>query len=98
LLMLATFGLERLEAGITNKSADSAASPDYIAKFIEAAAPKPEPGKRVPVRRPAPDFPTVPPLRTTFGTVDDEPGLPTRRYGRAEANPQFQAAPHANRV
>jgi hypothetical protein len=96
--MLATFGLERLESGITNNSADSASSPDSIAKFIEAAAPRPELGKRVPVRRPDPDFPTVPPLRTTFGTLDDEPGLPTRHYGCAEANPQFQTAPHANRV
>jgi hypothetical protein len=99
--MLATFGLERLEAGITDNSADSAGSADYIAKFIEAAAPRPALGKRVPVRRPDPDFLTVPPLRTALGAgrrLDDEPGLPTRRYGRAEANPQFQAAPHANRV
>jgi hypothetical protein len=96
--MLATFGLERLEAGITADSADSA---DYITKFIEAAAPRPALGKRVPARRPDPVFPTVPPLRTAFGagsTLDDEAGLPTRRDGRAEANPQFQAAPHANRV
>jgi hypothetical protein len=95
--MLATFGLERLEAGIIKDSADSPGSPDYIAKFIEAAAPRPEPRKR----GPDPDLRIVPPLRTAFGvggTLDDEPGLPTRRSTRVEANPQFQATPHANRV
>jgi hypothetical protein len=96
--MLATFGLERLEAGITKNTADSPGSAEYIAKFIEAAAPTPEPGQRRPVLRSVPDFPTVPPLRTTYCTLDDEPGLPTRHYGRAGANPQFQPTPHANRV
>ncbi len=96
--MLATFGLERLEAEITNNPADSAGSVDDIDRLIEAVTPRPELGKRPPARRPDPDFPTVPPLRTTFDTLDDEPGLPTRHYGRADANPQFRAAPHANPV
>ncbi|MET0700584.1 MAG: hypothetical protein ABWY93_13050 [Mycobacterium sp.] len=93
--MLATFGLERLESGITDKSADDAAT---LAKFIAASAPAPEIRQRALARRAAPVFPTVPPLRTTYRPLDDEPGLPTRRYGRAEANPSFQATPQANRV
>jgi hypothetical protein len=95
LLMLATFGLERLESGITDKAADDA---DSLSKFIAAAAPQPEAQKRALARRAAPVFPTVPPLRTTYRPLDDEPGLPTRRYGRADANPQFRATPQANRV
>ena len=99
LLMLATFGLERLEAGITDDSADSA---KQLAKMIEAAAPRTELPQRAMTRRPEPIFPTVPPLRTRFQTapdsIDDEPGLPTRHYATANANPQFRATPHANRV
>jgi hypothetical protein len=89
--MLATFGLERLESGITDDTTDE------VAKLIEAAAPRPDADRRF-IRRADPEFPSVPPLRTTFKALDDEPGLPTRRYGRADANPQFQATPHANRV
>ncbi len=90
--MLATFGLERLEAGITDTTNDE------VAKLIEAAAPRPEHRNRGSTRRADPDFPTVPPLRTTLSALENEPGLPTRHYGRADANPQFQATPHANRV
>jgi hypothetical protein len=93
--MLATFGLERLEAGITDDARDDAAS---LAKLIAAAAPRPELAARPLPRRFDPVFPTVPPLRTTYTALDDEPGLPTRCYRRADANPQFQATPHANRV
>jgi hypothetical protein len=95
LLMLATFGLERLEAGMTDASDEAA---DSLAKFIAAAAPEPATGKRVLTRRADPVFPPVPPLRTTYSPLDDEPGLPTRRYGCADANPQFRATPQANRV
>ena len=99
LLMLATFGLQRLEARLTDDSADSALQ---LAMLIEAAAPKKELHQRVAARRPDPVFPKVPPLRTSFGTVGatiaDEPGLPTRQYATANANPQFRATPHANRV
>ena len=99
LLMLATFGLERLESGFTDDSADSA---KQLAKLIEAAAPRKELAQRASAHRPVPDFPRVPPLRTSFGTVggriDDEPGLPTRRHATANANPEFRATPHANRV
>ncbi len=97
--MLATFGLERLESGLTNESAESAKE---LAKLIEAATPSADSTGRPVPRLRNPDFPSVPPLRTTFGTVgvsiDDEPGLPTRRYAHANANPQFRATPHANRV
>jgi hypothetical protein len=99
LLMLATFGLQRLEARITDDTTDSA---DQLAKMIEAAAPRKELPQRVPARRPDPVYATVPSLRTAFGTVGsaigDEPGLPTRQYVTANANPQFRATQHANRV
>lgn len=93
--MLATFGLERLESGITDKSADTA---DSLAKFIAAAAPASAGGKRALARPADPVFATAVPLRTIYRPLDDEPGLPTRRYERANANPQFQATPQANRV
>jgi hypothetical protein len=97
--MLATFGLQRLEAGMTDSAADSTKE---LTKLIEAAAPQPDNAQRAITRRPEPVFPIVPPLRTVFdtagGTIGDEPGLPTRRYASAAANPQFRATPHANRV
>ena len=93
--MLATFGLERLEAGITDDAGDDA---DALAKLLASAPPGPELEARRLARRLEPVFPAVPPLRTTYSALDDEPGLPTRCYGRADANPQFQATPHANRV
>ncbi|CAN5707040.1 hypothetical protein BH09ACT8_BH09ACT8_44220 [soil metagenome] len=99
LLMLATFGLQRLEAGITDDAADSA---NPLATMLEAAAPRKELPRRAATRRPDPVFPRVPPLRTTCATVSDtiydEPGLPTRHYVTANANPEFRATPHANRV
>ncbi|MCV7230442.1 hypothetical protein H7J73_30985 [Mycolicibacterium komossense] len=99
LLMLATFGLQRLEAGITDDSVESA---KQLTKLIDAAAPRPELPQRAISRRSDHDFPVVPPLRTAFrtvrGTIDGEPGLPTRRFAHANANPEFRETPHANRV
>lgn len=99
LLMLATFGLQRLETTITADTADSARQ---LAKLIESAVPRNELPQRVAARGPDPVLPKVSPLRTSFGTVRhtiaDEPGLPTREYATANVNPQFRATPHPNRV
>lgn len=98
LLMLVTFGLERLEAGLgSNNTTDEPG--DLVAQ-------SPVQVDRV-GHQPAP-----PPLsrdtRTTdlqgriafagLAALDDEPGLPTRVCRREPANPQFQPSRHANRV
>ncbi|AQA02698.1 hypothetical protein BVC93_09920 [Mycobacterium sp. MS1601] len=93
LLMLATFGLQRLEAGIC-----PAPSRDG-AELTKQPALRPPPP-------PAPqyesDFPSFPSLRAAFEALDGEPGLPTRLSPSAripvDGNPQFQATRHANRV
>jgi hypothetical protein len=89
LLMLATFGLQRLESGIcTFESRDGA-------ELTRQPTIRPEP-------RPENDFPSFPSLRAAFEALDGEPGLPTRLSPSApvhmDGNPQFQATRHANRV
>jgi hypothetical protein len=92
LLMLATFGLEKLESGlVTDTPADD------LTELIEMSEARAEHNGRV-CRRADPDFPAMPALRSRLGALDDEPGLPTRRYPRRSANPQFQPSRHANRV
>lgn len=99
LLMLATFGLERLEhgLGVTGR-------PDAIDELvahtppnIERPAPPPEPAWSWTPRG------AVSQLHghaafTGLADVDDEPGLPTRLCHRESGNPQFQPTRHANRV
>lgn len=89
LLMLVTFGLQRLESCIcVGESRDGAELTEQ---------PK--------IRPPAPpenDFPSFPSLRAAFEALDGEPGLPTRLSPAsripADGNPQFQTTRHANRV
>ena len=89
LLMLVTFGLERLESGICVGDCRDGA------ELTEQPKIRTEP-------RPENDFPSFPSLRATFGTLDDEPGLPLRISAptriQADVNPQFQPTRHANRV
>jgi hypothetical protein len=89
LLMLATFGLQRLEAGICVGTCRDGAELTQQPKI------RTEP-------RLENDFPSFPSLRSSFGTLDDEPRLPTRLSAatriHAEANTQFRPTRETNRV
>jgi hypothetical protein len=99
LLMLATFGLERLESGLTR---DTVSATD-VAEFLQQAEADDvntlaRDGMsraldglhhRLHDREPA-DVP--------FTSSWESAGLPTRLYLQHSPNPQFQATRHANRV
>jgi hypothetical protein len=93
LLMLATFGLQRLESGICPGNARDGA------ELTKQPALRPAP---TPAPRFESDFPSFPSLRAAFEALDGEPGLPTRLSPSAripvEGNPQFQPTRHADRV
>jgi hypothetical protein len=99
LLMLATFGLDRLEAGLD----EGTVSPTDVAEILEQA-------KADSARIPFPIHDTGPlatlPLRESrydeCPLADPSPGparaLPTRVYVHHRANPQFQGTRQADRV
>ncbi|MCX2933112.1 hypothetical protein ORI20_22840 [Mycobacterium sp. CVI_P3] len=88
LLMLSTFGLQRVEEALHAERTGA----DEVTEYLERAA-KPAPA-------PAPPrFETWP----SGGQADShpgdrEPGLPTRSYAHARPNPQFHRTQYANRV
>jgi hypothetical protein len=102
LLMLATFGLDRLEAGLDR---DTVSATD-VAEFLEQAGADdvhtlardgmPEAldcmHRRLNGRDSAVE---VPRSRISF---DEWPNLPTPQYAYNNANPEFQPSRHANRV
>lgn len=97
LLMVATFGLERLEAAL-----EAAAEDDPIADLVLQIPPT-----AVRAHKPVPAAPqlagTGAGLHPHAGlsglaVFGDEPGLPTRLCHRDAANPQFQPTRHANPV
>lgn len=87
--MVVTFGLQRLEAGICVGNCRDGAELTKQPKI------RPEPRSEY-------GFPSPPSSRSTFGTLDDEPRLPTRisasRRINAEVNTQFQPTRETNRV
>jgi hypothetical protein len=99
LLMLATFGLERIESGLHR---DTVSATD-VAKFLEQAEAADVDtlardgmscaldrlNKRLHERESAPNGSAAP---------RSAPGLPTRLYVHHRANPEFQPTRHANRV
>lgn len=99
LLMLATFGLERLESGLTR---DTVSATDVAQFLAQAGAGDVDTLARDGMsraidgmhrRRHDGDLPVE-----TLPTRLVDPGLPTRLYLTHRANPQFQPTPHANRV
>jgi hypothetical protein len=98
LLMLATFGLDRLEAGLD----DSTVSNDDVDEFLEQAkAESVRKPRNSLVRRDTGLQDTLPLRETrwnTYAAVDSEPCLPTRVYVHHRPNPQFQPTRHADRV
>jgi hypothetical protein len=95
LLMLATFGLDRLEAGL----ADDTVSETDVTALLEQA-------KADSVRRPLgvrdTTLPDTLPLRESlperYASADSGAGLPTRVYVHHRSNPQFQPTRQADRV
>jgi hypothetical protein len=95
LLMLATFGLDRLEAGLD----DGTVSPTDVAEILEQA-------KADSARKPFAFHDTGPlntlplrePWRDECPLAEPAPGLPTRVYVHHRANPQFQATRQPDRV
>jgi hypothetical protein len=95
LLMLATFGLDRLEAGLD----DGTVSPTDVAEILEQA-------KADSARKPFAPHDTGPlntlplrePWRDECPLAEPAPGLPTRVYVHHRANPQFQATRQPDRV
>jgi hypothetical protein len=88
LLMLATFGLDRLEAGLD----DDTVSPADVNAFLEQA--------KADCAKPAAGTPGV---VVTYRLLDDvhtewPRPLPTAVFGHHGANPEFQPTRHAHRV
>jgi hypothetical protein len=93
--MLATFGLDRLEAGLE----EGTVSPTDVAEILEQA-------KADSARIPFAIHDTGPlgtlPLRESrydeCPLIEPSPGLPTRVYVHHRANPQFQGTRQPDRV
>jgi hypothetical protein len=96
LLMVATFGLERLEAAL-----EAGDEEDPIADLVLNAPPP-----AVRAHKPVPAAPHLPhtagaypnAVLSSLAVFGDEPGLPTRLCHRDAGNPQFQPTRHANPV
>jgi hypothetical protein len=97
LLMLATFGLERLESALESGDEDD----DPIAELVVYTPPRVERAHRA-------DHPphighlTPPPhscaALSGLAAFSDEPGLPTRMHRHDAGNPQFPPTRQANPV
>ncbi|MFN8228232.1 MAG: hypothetical protein U0R18_16105 [Mycobacterium sp.] len=97
LLMLGTFGLERVENALGFHG-----DPDAIDQLVALTPPKVD-RPRDQIARPAPTLPPLPSWSSSGGftglaALDTEPGLPTRVCQHETANPQFRATRHANPV
>jgi hypothetical protein len=88
LLMLSTFGLQRLEEALHTELTAADEVTEYLDRAAKAA-PAPAPLRGETTRRRVEMHPRL---------SNDEPGLPTRAYAHARANPQFHRTQYANRV
>jgi hypothetical protein len=89
LMMLSTFGLQRLESGLdTERTAAEEAVAEYLRQAEEAR-------KQAP---PRPVLLQARPVEVQHLLGVDEPGLPTRSYAHARPNPQFHRTRYANPV
>jgi hypothetical protein len=100
LLMLATFGLERLESslGTDDRTDEIDALVAQTPPNVDRATAAPS----VPTRAGAPRVSNAHlhghATFTGLAALEDEPGLPTRVCRREPGNPQFQPTRHANPV
>jgi hypothetical protein len=89
LMMLSTFGLQRLESGLrTERTPAEEAVAEYLRQAEEARTQAPP--------RPVPQEPRPVEVHHLLGV--DEPGLPTRSYAHARPNPQFHRTRYVNPV
>lgn len=96
LLMVATFGLERLEAALESRNDDTDPFADLTVPAAVASDPVPVPA----APQLAHDADPVQ-LNAALGGLaafGDEPGLPTRLCSHDLGNPQFQPTRHAHPV
>lgn len=95
LLMLATFGLGRVESRLGSNDPQADAIPEWLSHPPSSARPAQPSAAHLwqPTRheRAHPAF-------VGFSTLGDEPGLPTRLFGHERANPQFSPTRHTNPV
>ena len=89
LLMLSTFGLERLETGLHRGPGAAQEATTFLEQAVRAAREE----AQLRAAETAPKRPD-----THFGLLTEEPGLPTRMYAHANPNPQFPRTRYANRV
>lgn len=88
LLMLSTFGLQRLEETLRVDRTPAEEVTEYLERAAKTSVAQAPPGAEIAQRRAEAHSPRS----------DDEPGLPTRAYAHARPNPQFHRTQYANRV
>ncbi len=93
LLMVSTYGLQRIES-IIHSECPSAA--EIVSRIERAARTAHERAIANGISTPAPTRVARPAQPRRL--LAEEPGLPTRIYVRAQANPQFQPSEYANSV
>lgn len=105
LLMLATFGLSRLEAMLdTSKETYTAADVKAFVDKVKTAWSQQSAAAGTLPHRSAPRFEEPRALAAPSPTRDNplgafgEPELPSRAYAHYASNPQFRETRHANRV
>jgi hypothetical protein len=91
LLMLATFGLDRLEAGLDTDTI----SPDDVAAVLEQAKADCARAPKQAVREPADDFD---PRFDEYLATKPVSGLPARIYVHHGSNPEFRQTRQPDRV
>lgn len=88
LLMLSTFGLQRLEETLRVDRAPADEVTEYLERTAKTPVAQAQPRAEIAAR----------PVEVPSRRNDDEPGLPTRTYAHASPNPQFHRTQYANRV
>ncbi|AKK29735.1 hypothetical protein [Mycobacterium sp. EPa45] len=88
LLMLSTFGLQRLEEALRVERTAADEVTEYLERTAKTPVAQAPPGTEIAPRR----------VEVQSCLSDDEPGLPTRTYAHARPNPQFRRTQYANRV
>jgi hypothetical protein len=102
LLMLATFGLERLETGLDRDTVSAADVADFLAQAqadeVLTLAIEGMPEALDCMHRRLQERVSIDEPPRAHITVDDWPTLPTPLYAYEGANPEFRPSRHANRV
>jgi hypothetical protein len=102
LLMLATFGLERLETGLDRDTVSAADVAEFLrqaqADEVRTLAIEGMPEALDCMHRRLQERDSTHEVPRTHITIDEWPNLPAPLYTYNGANPEFQPSRHANRV